>query len=397
MMSETEFAGDGAAGIETRFSSGVYKKREITIVRGAGARVWDSEGKEYVDCNAGHGVAVVGHCNEAVVRAVSEQAARLMTCSETFCNDVRAELLSHLASVMPGDLDRFFLCNSGTEAVEAALKFARLATGRTGFIATMRGFHGRSMGSLSATWEPKYRRPFEPLVPGFSHVPFGSTAALEEAVGPDTAAVILEPVQGEGGVHAAEPEYLRRVSEICGENGALFVVDEVQTGFGRTGRMFAIEHSGAVPDIMCMAKGLGGGIPVGAVALGSRVGPIPTSVHGSTFGGNPVACAAALATLGFIRDADLPGRAAKLGEYFVARLKSIRSPLIRDVRGIGLMVGVELKQRSGPAIQALMDRGVLALAAGATVVRFLPPLVVDAGDLDFVANALEEVLATVYA
>ncbi len=382
-----------AIAVENMRSSGVHRKRGVVLVRGAGARVWDSSDKEYIDCNAGHGVAIVGHCNKRVVSAVAEQASTLITCAEAFYNDKRAELLSALGDVFPPGLGRFFLCNSGTEAVEAAIKFARLSTGKKEIVSAMRGFHGRSMGALSATWEPKYRRPFEPLVPGFKHVPFGSLDAVEQAITPDTAAVILEPVQGEGGVHVASPGYLNGVAEMCRSSGVLLIIDEVQTGFGRTGRMFASQHYDIEPDIMCVAKGLAGGLPMGAVALGPRVGEIPPSVHGSTFGGNPLACAAALAAIRFIVEERLPERAAILGERFRDRLKAIRSPLIREVRGIGLMIGVELKQKNGPFLDALMNAGVLALAAGSTVIRFLPPLVIGQDDLDSVAQTLEGVLA----
>jgi len=383
---------DRVFGVEDAHATGVHKKRKIVLVRGAGARVWDSQGREYIDCNAGHGVALVGHSNDRVVEAVKTQVERMITCPETFYNDARAALISLLSEVVPRGLDRFFLCNSGTEAVEAAIKFARLSTGRPGVVAAMRGFHGRTMGALSATWEQKYRKPFEPLVPGFTHVPFGSTEDLERAVGPDTAAVIVEPVQGEGGVHVAPQGYLQKTQEICRNSGALLIVDEVQTGFGRTGRMFACEHFDVSPDMICMSKAMGGGLPVGAVALGSRVPAMPPGVHGNTFGGNPLACAAARAAIEYIRENDLPARAAALGAEFAARLKSVKSPLIREVRGLGLMIGIELRQKSGPYLDALADAGVLALPAGATVIRLLPPLVITREELDFVAGALKEVL-----
>lgn len=377
--------------LEGQHTSGVYFKRPVLIVRGAGARVWDAQGREYVDCATGHGVALVGHCHPRVVAAIREQAERLITCSEAFYNDRRAQLQAELVALMPG-MERVFLCNSGTEAVEAAIKFARLATGRPGVVAARNGFHGRTMGALSATWRPEYRRPFEPLVPGFVHVPYNDAAALEGAVGPETAAVILEVVQGEGGVRPGDGAFLRRAQELCRERGALLIVDEVQTGLGRTGRMMACHHYGLEPDLVCLAKGLAGGVPIGAVLIGPRVGKLPVSVHGSTFGGNPLACAAALATLQVLREESLPARAAELGEFFLSRLRRISSPLIRDVRGLGLMVGVELRRRARPYLQALVERGVLALPAGPTVLRFLPPLVISQHDLERVAQAVDEVL-----
>jgi len=382
---------DERIALEERHTSGVYAKIPLRVVRGAGARVWDAQGREYVDCAAGHGVAIVGHCHPQVVAAVREQAEQLIICSEMFYHAHRAALQAELVALMPG-MERVFLCNSGTEAVEAAVKFARLATGRPGVVAARNGFHGRTMGALSATWRPEYRRPFEPLVPGFTHVPYNDPAALEEAVGSDTAAVILEVVQGEGGVRPGDGAYLRRAQELCRERGALFIVDEVQTGMGRTGRMLACDHHGLQPDLLCLGKGIAGGLPMGAVLIGPRVGKLPPSVHGSTFGGNPLACAAALATLRVIREESLPERAAELGAFFLSRLRGISSPLVREVRGLGLMVGVELRRRVRPYLAALMERGVLALRAGPTVLRFLPPLVISPDDLERVAQAVEEVL-----
>ncbi len=287
---------------------------------------------------------------------------------------------------------RVFLCNSGTEAIEAAIKFARLATGRSGVIACMRGFHGRTFGALSATWEKKYREPFEPLVPGFSHVPYNNLDALDAAVTSETAAVLLEIVQGEGGVNLGSAEFLQGAQRLCRERGAMLIIDEVQTGFGRTGRLFAHQHYGLQPDLVCLAKSIAGGMPMGAVLLGPRVGELPAQVHGSTFGGNPLACAAALATLDVIENSHLVERSAELGAWFLGKLQRIESPLIRDVRGLGLMVGIELKQKVTPYLQALMAEGVLALPAGLTVLRFLPPLVIEKQDLAVVAEKVELVL-----
>lgn len=376
---------------EDRHESGLYAKQPIVLVRGEGARVWDADGREYIDCVGGHGVAIVGHANPAVIQAIAEQAHRLMVCSEGFYNDQRAELLAELARITP-PLGRAFLCNSGAEAVEAALKFARLSTGRTKFVAAMRGFHGRTMGALSATWRREYREPFAPLVPGFSFVPYNDLAAMATAVDEGTAAVILEVVQGEGGVILGDGDYLRGVQALCQERGALFIVDEVQTGFGRTGRMFACEHHRLEPDLLCLAKGIAGGLPMGAVLIGPRVGTLPKKAHGSTFGGNPLACAAALATIRYIELERLAERAAELGRRLQDRLAAIRSPLIREVRGLGLMVGMEIKVKVTPYLEGLSKRGVLALAAGSTVMRFLPPLVISPEDVATVVERVAEVL-----
>ena len=379
--------------IERSHTSGVYPKRTLEIVRGLGARVWDAEGHEYIDCVGGHGVAILGHCHPAVVEAIRTQATRLITCPEIFYNDRRAELLSRLTALAPTGLSRVFLCNSGAEAVEGALKFARLATGRAGIVATMRGFHGRTFGALSATWEPKYREPFQPLVPGFSHVPFDNLEKMAQAVSEETAAVLVEVVQGEGGVRPCSPGYLAGVQEICHQRGALLIVDEVQTGLGRTGRLFACEHHGVTPDLMCLGKGLAGGVPMGAVLIGPRVPELPQGAHGSTFGGNPLACAAAVAALDAILREDLPGRAARLGEWLLGELRGLNSPRVREVRGLGLMIGIELREKVQPYLVALQERRVLALPAGPTVLRLLPPLVIEQTDLERTVAAIREVLA----
>jgi acetylornithine/LysW-gamma-L-lysine aminotransferase len=380
--------------LEDNHTSGVYVKRPLVIVRGEGARVWDAQGRTYIDCVGGHGVANVGHCHPKVVAALKEQAEKLITCPESFHNDRRAELQAELVRIAPPGLERVFLCNSGTEAIEAAIKFARLVTGRSVIVAARNGFHGRTFGALSATWRAEYRQPFEPLLPGFTHVPYNDLAAMEEILDEDVAAVILEVVQGEGGVIVGDGDYLRVVQALCRERGVLFILDEVQTGFGRTGRMFACEHHNLEPDILCLAKAIAGGIPMGAVLLGRRVGELPNRAHGATFGGNPLACAAALATIRTIEKEALPQRAAELGTYFLSCLRDLDSPLFREVRGLGLMVAIELKRRARPYLAALMERGVLALSAGPIVMRFLPPLVISREELETVARTVEEVLSS---
>jgi acetylornithine/LysW-gamma-L-lysine aminotransferase len=389
----TEALASAARECEARYTSGIYAKRDLTIVRGEGAIVWDDQGNRYIDATGGYGCVNIGHAHPALQAALAEQASKIIFTSEMFYNDRRAELLETLAAITPGELKRFFLCNSGTEANEGAIKFARAVTGRPGIIATQRGFHGRTIGALSATWEPHYREPFLPLVPEFSHVPYDTIEAMESAVNDRTAAVIVEAVQGEGGVRPASPGYLTAVARICRERGALLIVDEVQTGLGRTGRMFACEHDGVVPDMLTMAKSLGGGFPIGAIALGSRVQGLEVGTHGSTFGGTPLACAAALATIQVIRQENLPGRAAVAGERLLAGLRAITSPRIREVRGRGLMVGIELRERVRPTIQALQARGVLALVAGSTVVRLLPPLVITDAQIDEIVQVMAEVLS----
>ncbi len=377
--------------VENQHTSGLYTKRPVAIVRGKGAHLWDANGKEYIDCVGGQGAANVGHANPAVAAAIAAQAQTLITCPEMFYNDRRALLEQRLCEI--SGFPRVFLCNSGTESVEAALKFARITTGRSQFVACMRGFHGRTMGALSATWEKKYREPFEPLVPGFQHIPLNRPEALDAALTEETAAFIVEIVQGEGGVNPASTEFLMKAEQLCRERGALFIVDEVQTGFGRTGKMFAHQHHPIHPDLICLAKSIAGGIPMGAVLIGERVPELPPQVHGSTFGGNPLACAAALAAIDFLLANHLPQRAQELGDWFLHALRKIESPLIREVRGLGLMVGIELKQKVTPYLQALMEEGVLALPAGLTVMRFLPPLVIEQKDLEIVVEKVKRVLS----
>jgi len=378
---------------ESDHESGTYGKQPIVLVRGEGAHIWDLDGTEYIDCIGGHGASNMGHAHPAVVKAISEQAQRLFLAPNGFYNDVRARLLSELVRVAPPGLERAFLCNSGTEAVEAALKFARLATGRSKVISTMRGFHGRSMGALGTTWRKEYRKPFEPLIPGFGFVPYNKLERMEKAVDDETAAVILEVVQGEGGVNLGDGEYLRGVQALCHERGAMFIVDEVQTGFGRTGKFFASEHHGLEPDLMTVAKSIAGGLPMGATLIGQRIGKVPGHVHGSTFGGSALACAAALAVIETMEADHLPERAARLGARLVEGLSAIDAQVVRGVRGLGLMVGIELRGRSGSYLAALAEQGVLALPAGSTVMRFLPPLVISEDDIETVIEKVGVVLA----
>lgn len=381
--------------LENTYTSGVYTKRPLVIARGSGALLWDDQGREYIDCAAGHGVANIGHGRPEIAAALAAQAQRLITCPEIVYNDTRARLLERLAQLAPQESTRIFLCNSGTEAVEGALKFARLTTGRTVIVATLRGFHGRTMGALSATWEPHYREPFAPLVPGVRHIRYNDLTAAQAAIDEQTAAVIIELVQGEGGVHIASEDYVHSVAALCRERGALLIVDEVQTGLGRTGRLFACEHYDLQPDILCIAKSLAGGVPMGAICLGPRVtqsGRISGGIHGSTFGGNPLACAAALTTLDILEQEALPERAASLGTFALERLTSLRSPLIREVRGRGLMLGIELHKRAQPYLESLLERGVLALPAGPNVIRLLPPLVITEEQLERALDCVAEVL-----
>jgi acetylornithine/LysW-gamma-L-lysine aminotransferase len=379
-------------GRESAHTSGLYQKRDIALVRGDGALVWDDTGRQYIDCVGGQGSGNLGHANAAVADALALQARTLSFCTELFFNDRRAELYDRLARILPASLDRIFLCNSGTEAVEGALKFARLATKRTKVVATMRGFHGKTMGALSATWGPEYRELFGPLLEGFSHIPFNKTGALDGAITNETSAFIVELVQGEGGVRPATKEFIAEAARLCRDRGALLIVDEVQTGFGRTGTMFAIEQFGIVPDVLCLAKSIAGGLPMGAIAFSRALGDLPKRSHSTTFGGNPLACAAAIAAIDEHLRLGLAAAAAARGGQLHEGLLSIESPKVREVRGLGLLQAVELKENAGPTLKLLQENGVLALGAGPTVIRYLPPLVITAAQVDTVIESTRRAL-----
>ena len=378
--------------LEQQYGLSLYPKRDVVLVRGQGATLFDENNKEYIDCAAGIGVANIGHCHPTVVAALQAQIGELMVVPNTLYNDKRSLLLEKLVSVAPAGINRAFLCNSGTEAVEAALKFARVSTGRTEYVTAMRGFHGRTMGAVSATFTKKYRDPFAPLIPGFSYVPLNKIEKLDAAVTEKTAAVMLELVQGEGGVNLADPEYISAVRKLCDERGALLIIDEIQTGFCRTGKFFACEHHDLQPDMMTIAKAVAGGVPMGATLLSNKINVEP-GMHGTTFGGNPIACAAALATISVLENEDLARRATDMGDYFEQKLMSVDLPQVRSIRRQGLMIGLELKGKAQPVLEALMHRGVIALPAGATVLRLLPPLVIKKEQLDRVVDHLQALLA----
>ncbi|MER3555707.1 MAG: acetylornithine aminotransferase [Meiothermus sp.] len=380
--------------LEKTHDSGIYSKHDIVVVRGKGARVWDSEGNEYIDCVGGYGVANLGHSNPYVVDAVKKQAETLMIMPQTLPNDRRAEFYAALQDILPTELSRYFPCNSGTEANEAALKFAMMATGKRKFVAAMRGFSGRTLGAVALSYELKYREPFGPYGHEVVFIPYNNIEALREAVDDGVAAVFLEPVQGEGGVRPAAQEFIQAARQITREKGCLLILDEIQTGMGRTGKVWGFEHFGVVPDLMTAAKALGGGVPIGVCAMTAEVaGKMPKGGHGTTFGGNPLAMAAGVAAIHYLQDTKLWERSAEVGAWFIEELRKIESHKVREVRGLGLMIGMELKEKSAPYITKLEhDHHVLTLAAGPTVIRFLPPLVIEKADLERVVEAVREVL-----
>ncbi|MDO9084940.1 MAG: aspartate aminotransferase family protein [Anaerolineaceae bacterium] len=377
--------------VEEQYSSGVYAKRGLSIIRGNGATLTDSDGKVYIDCVGGQGTANIGHAHPRWQKALSDQAGILLNCPEMFSNDQRALYMQELMAAAPEGMQRVFFCNSGTEAIDGAIKFARAASGRSEIIAAKRGFHGRTFGALSATWNKKYREPFEPLVPDFNHITFNDFSDLE-MISDRTAAVLLEVVQGEGGVYPIDPDYFSAVRNQCDQTGAFLIIDEVQTGFGRTGKLFAIQHHPIRVDFLCVAKSIAGGLPMGAILMDEKIGKFNPGIHGSTFGGNPLSCSVARETLKILNEEGLIENASVLGDEFQQALSAISSPLIREVRGKGLMIGAELKLKVAPYLKQLTDLGVLALPAGMTVLRFLPPLVITREQIQQVVSAVRSVL-----
>jgi acetylornithine/LysW-gamma-L-lysine aminotransferase len=380
---------------ENRLMANVFSKKPVVLTRGKGAAVWDINGKEYVDCTGSYGVALIGHAHPKIAAAVSKQAEQLISCHAGFYNDKRSEFLQKLISITPKGLDKAFLSNSGAEAVECAIKVARKFTGKPEIIALMGAFHGKTMGALSATWDKKYREPFLPLVPEFKHVPPDNLEKMREAITDKTAAILVEPVRGEGGVRVPPDGFLQGVRELCDEKNVLLIFDEVQTGFGRTGKLFACEHWGVVPDVMCLAKPVAGGLPIGVtVAKEEVMSSLKMGEHSTTFSGSPLVCAAGCAAIDVLLEEKLAERAASLGAYFKAKLEELqaRYRIVKEVRGLGLMLGMELRFDVLNILLKTIERGVLILDAGKTVVRFLPPLVIEKSQIDKAVSVLDAVL-----
>ena len=371
----------------------LYAKRDIALVRGEGNYLFDSTGKRYLDAMSNYGVASLGHAHPAFTAALIDQLGKLTTTHQSFYNDARSAFLEEIAHIAPDGVGRSFLSNSGTEAIEAALKFAHIATGRSGIVAARRGYHGRTLGALSATADKKYREPFADILgQPATHVAFNDLEALEAAVSADTAAIVIEPVQGEGGIHVADTIWLQRAAELARTHGSMLIFDEVQSGF-RTGAPFYSVAQGVVPDIIVTAKAIANGLPVGVTLVSdATAAQIPAGAHGSTFGGNPLVARGGAATLRILREDDLYASAARVGAYAIAAIEALGSSKVRAVRGTGLMFGIELKTKAGPMLKALQDRGVLALMAGSLVLRFLPPMTWTEQQADEVVAALADVL-----
>jgi acetylornithine/LysW-gamma-L-lysine aminotransferase len=373
-----------------------YARKQVTIARGKGVLVFDEEGKEYIDCTGSYGTCIVGHAHPRVAEAIADQARKLISSHGSTYNDARARLVSKLLTITPNGMNRFFLSNSGAESVECAIKLARKSTSRRKIVAIKGGFHGKTHGALSATWDSKYRKSFEPLVPDFTHIPFNNEEAAKDNISQETAAVLVEPIQGEGGIRVATAAWLSLLRDLTQDADALLVADEIQSGFGRTGRMFACDHYGITPDILCLGKGIASGLPLAVTVANDEImGSLAVGEHTSTFGGNPVACAAAEATISVLLEEHLVENSARVGEYFKDRLLEMQKQLriVREVRGMGLMLGVELRFDVHSILQTALRQGVILLDAGRNVVRFLPPLSIQESHVDLVLACLRKILA----
>ena len=394
---------DDVVGRESRHVLQTYRRQPVTFVRGQGVRLFDAEGREYLDLLSGIGVAALGHGHRGLARAISEQADTLLHTSNLFFHPLQGQLAERLANL--SGLSRAFFCNSGTEAVEACLKFARRywytqGEPRSEFIALEESFHGRTFGSLSVTSDEHYRAPFEPLLPSVKFIPVNDAAALKAAVSDRTAAIIAEPVQGEGGVRPLTPAFAAKINEACAKTGALFIADEVQSGLGRTGYPFYFKALGLKPDLVSVGKALGGGVPIGAALVSQDVADtISFGDHGSTYGGNLLACRAALCVLDELVGGGLLAHIGRVGRHFEQQLKAMaaKHSMVKDVRGRGLMWGLELSRDAAPVVPAALERGVIVNRTAETVVRLLPPLVITETEADEALARLDAALGAVGA
>jgi acetylornithine/N-succinyldiaminopimelate aminotransferase len=392
---------DNFLDLNRQYVLNTYGRTPVMLVEGSGCRVRDSQGKEYLDFVAGLAACILGHGHTGLAKAIADQAARLIHVSNLYHIEPQIRLARLL--VENSFADKVFFCNSGAEANEGAVKLARKCFHDRGqqerfHVITMEGsFHGRTLATLAATGQTKYRKGFEPTVEGFSHVPFGDIKALAKEITPKTAAVMIEPIQGEGGVKVPPVDFLAQARELCNERGCLLILDEVQTGMGRTGKLFAHEHSGITPDVMTLAKGIAGGVPMGALLVAESVsGVLTPGTHASTFGGNPLACAAGLAVMGEIMGQGFMDNVVKRGIHLRSRLEDLaeRHDVIREVRGIGLMQAIELSEPCAELSRTMLERGVLVNCTADTALRFLPPLIVSKEEIDEMIRILDSALAS---
>ena len=380
---------------EDQFMGNLYQRFPVTVEKGVGAHVWDVDGKEYVDCMGGYGVALVGHQNKRVNDAIKQQVDKIITVHSSLYNKTREEFLKLLIGLAPKELTQVHLNNSGAEAIEAAMKFARKFTGKKGMVAMKGSYHGKSFGALSLTFNPKYKKAFAPLVDKVSFASYGDIESLKEVIDDDTAFVILEPIQGESGIIVAPDGFLQDVRKLCDEKGILLIFDEIQAGLGRTGRLWACDHWNTAPDILCLAKGIAGGVPMGATLVRPDIlASISKGEHSSTFGGNPISCAAGTAALKALTEDGLIENSEKMGKLFREGLEKLKEKhtMIREIRGKGLMIGIEMKFEVKDILMGLIREGVLMLYSGRNILRILPPLVITEEDVTKVLHALDTII-----
>ncbi|HEX6294578.1 MAG TPA: acetylornithine/succinylornithine family transaminase [Nitrososphaeraceae archaeon] len=365
---------------EDTYLGNLYQRFPINISKGKGAIVWDVSGKEYIDCMGGYGVALVGYCNDRVINAIKNQLDNLITCHMSVYNNTRLKFLQKMSKISPKELSKVFFSNSGAEAIEAALKFSRKYTGKNGIIAMTGGYHGKTFGALSVTYNEKYRKSFQPLLEGVKFVPYNNPSKIEDSLDSSIGTVIIEPIQGETGIIVPSEDFLQKVRKICDQNNLVLIFDEIQTGLGRTGKMWAGEHWSTTPDIMCLAKGIAGGLPMGLTLCKPEIlDAMKLGEHSSTFAGNPLSCAAGIATIDSLIEENLVGNAAKVGNLFKNGLLELKENhrIVRDVRGLGLMLALELRFDIKDVLFEGIKEGLLMLYSGRNIIRLLPPLVID--------------------
>lgn len=380
--------------VEDQNLPNVYQKFPVKIDRGKGARVWDTSGKEYIDCMGGYGVALIGHCNPRVVEAIKNQVEKLIVCHMSLYNDTRERFIRKMKDIAPQGLNQIFFSNSGAEAVEAALKFSRRYTGKPGIISMSGGYHGKTFGALSVTYGEKYRKPFMPLLESIKFLPY-TTTQIEDAIDDNIGAVIVEPIQGETGIILPPEELLQHMREVCTKHGIVLIFDEIQSGLGRTGKMWAGEHWNTIPDIMCLAKGTSGGVPIGlTLSKPEIVKTLRVGEHSSTFGGNPLACAAGAATIDALKEDKLVENAANVGTYFKDGLLALKEKhiVVREVRGKGMMLALELRFDVRNLLLDGLQRGLLMLYSGKNILRLLPPLVMDKETISAALEIMDDLL-----
>lgn len=377
--------------IQKNYLVASYPNRGVTFVGGDGVYLIEKSGEKYLDLGTNYGVSVFGYRHPKITEALKNQLNKLINLHGSFGSDVRIEAAKRLVERCGKKINRVFFSNSGSEAIETALKFAKLATGKSRFLAIKNSYHGKTLGALSATSGDKYRDPFMPLIWNFIHLPFGDKKSITENITGDIAAVIIEPIQGEGGIYPPPAGYLEHIQKMCRQSGVLLIVDEIQTGVGRTGTFLASEKYGLTPDIICMGKGIAGGIPVGVTLVSEQIAEkVPLHIHTSTFGGNPLACAGIIAVLSEFEDGKLLSHIKKMGDYFLGELKRLKHPKIVDTRGIGLMLGIELNENATSVLKALQQEKIIAIPAGSNIVRFLPPYLITEKEVDRVVDVLKK-------